>query len=334
MLSNGNGVSVEITNYGGTITRLLVPDKAGRVGDVVLGFDDLAGYEKHTAYFGCVVGRVANRIAGGAFDVDGKRWNVPVNNGPNHLHGGLKGYDKRVWKADASSTSLGPAVRLTLIDPDGSEGYPGTVDVAVTYTLTEQNGIRIDYHATTDKPTPINLTNHSYFNLTDGGASDIGGHFLKVYGEHYTPVDATLIPTGRIEPVKGTPVDFTQAKPIGIDIKATGGDPFGYDHNLVLASQDGTFARAADVWEPGRGRHMQVWTTEPGVQLYTSNYLDGTLVGKHGIRYPRHSAFCLETQHYPDSINQSQFPSTILRPGQVYRSTTEYRFSAAAEIPI
>jgi len=333
VLSNGQGASVEITNYGATITRLLVPDKAGRVGDVVLGFDNLSGYEKHTAYFGCVAGRVANRIARGTFVVDGRKYSVPVNNGPNSLHGGLRAYDKRIWKADASNTPVGPAVRLTLVDPDGSEGYPGTVNVTVTYTLTGDNDVRIEYHATTDKPTPINLTNHSYFNLKDGGSSGIGGHVMKLYATQYTPVDPTLIPTGRIDPVRGTPLDFTSGKPIGRDLQATGGDPYGYDHNLVLDSQDASLAKAADVYEPDRGRHMQVWTTEPGVQLYTANYLDGSFVGKTNIAYQRHSAFCLETQHYPDSINHPNFPSTLLRPGQAFRSTTEYRFSTAGKLP-
>jgi aldose 1-epimerase len=332
-LTNGHGATVEIITYGATITRLLVPDKTGRIGDVVLGFDDLPAYESHTAYFGCVAGRVANRIAGGAFHLDAKRFTLPVNHGPNHLHGGIKGYDKRVWQAQASQTAAGPAVRCSLHDPDGAEGYPGAVDADVTYTLTSDNGLRIDYHAATTKPTPINLTNHSYFNLKDAGAGEIGGHLMKVHGGHYTPVDPTLIPTGKIDPVRGTPMDFTQPKPIGRDLKATGGNLHGFDHNLILASQDGRFARAVDVYEPDSGRHLQVWTTEPGVQLYTANYLDGSLVGKSGIRYHRHCAFCLETQHYPDSVNQPHFPGTILRPGETYRSTTEYRFSASLQRP-
>jgi len=321
-LQNGDGLVAKITNYGTIITELHVPDRLGRLGDVVLGFSSLERYLRGHPYFGCTVGRVANRIAKGRFTLDGKVYPLAVNNGPNHLHGGIRGFDKVAWTAEPLD---GAAVRFSYTSPDGEEGYPGTLQVEVTMALTEANELSIDYTATTNQPTPINLTNHSYFNLA--GAGDILGHELTIAAGHYTPPDADSIPTGQIKPVKGTPFDFTSPKPIGARFFQIESRPVGYDHNYVLDSGGKELAMAARVFEPGSGRVMEVYTTEPGVQLYTANYFDGTLTGKNGIIYKRHSAFCLETQHYPDSVNQAQFPSTILRPGQTYRQTTTHRFS-------
>jgi aldose 1-epimerase len=332
-LTNSHGASVQIINYGATVTRLLVPDKDGKLGDVVLGFDNMDQYAEQSPYFGAVVGRVGNRIAKGIFSIQGVRYCVPVNNGPNHLHGGFKGYDKRIWAGETAMTADGPSVRFTLTDPDGTEGYPGTVKVTVIYSLTGDNALKIQYFATTDKATPINLTNHSYFNLKDAGKSSIEDHAMKIYADFYTPVDDTLIPTGQIAPVKGTPIDFTAPKLIGKDLEAMGGKPIGYDHNLVLRNQNGSFAKAVEVYEPDTGRLMEVWTTEPGVQFYSGNFLDGSVKGKDGTVYQQHNAFVLETQHYPDSINHPNFPCTILFPGQVYRQVTEYRFSAPGKAP-
>ncbi len=333
VLTTDKGATASLITYGATLIRLRVPDHAGNLGDVVLGFDNLKQYEDQSPYFGATVGRVANRIAHGIFYIGKTRYAVPVNDGPNHLHGGFKGYDKRVWMADAAMTANGPAVRFKLVDPDGDEGYPGTVNVTVIYSLGDDNTLEIQYYATTDKPTPINLTNHSYFNLKDAGKSNIGGHLMKANGDHYTPVDDTLIPTGEIAPVKGTPLDFTSPKPMGRDLNAMGGNPVGYDLNLVLNSQDGSLAKAAEVYEPDTGRLLEVWTTEPGMQFYTGNFLDGSVTGRGDITYQQHSAFALEMQHYPDSVNHRNFPDTVLRPGAVYRQITEYRFSAPGRQP-
>jgi aldose 1-epimerase len=260
-LTNSTGASIDILDYGGIITRVMVPDKNGKLGDVVLGCDSIGSYEKDSPYFGAIVGRVANRIAKGTYTVDGKEYHAAVNNGANSLHGGLKGYDKRIWNVADVSTPAGPALKLTLTDPDGTEGFPGTVNATVVYTFTNANVLKIEYTATTDKATPINLTNHTYWNLKDAGKSVIDGHVLKAYADNYTPVDATQIPTGEIAPVKGTPIDFTTAKPIGKDIEAMGGDPAGYDHNLVLNNQTGNLAKAVEVYEPETGRVLEVWTT-------------------------------------------------------------------------
>jgi aldose 1-epimerase len=335
-LTNDHGASATIMNFGATLVKLSVPDKNGKSADVVLGFDNAEPYiEGRSPYFGSIVGRVANRIALGTFEIAGftQRYFVPINNGVNSLHGGFRGYDKRIWDADAVLTADGPAVRFTLVDNDGEEGYPGTVHVAVIYTLTETNVLRIQYDATTDKPTPINLTNHAYFNLKDDGATDVLGHELKIFGDHDTPTDQTLIPTGEIAPVKGTPLDFTTAKPIGRDIGAFPGETGGYDHNFVLTNQTGKLAEAADVYEPTTGRFLQVFTTEPGIQFYSGNFLDGTLTGKGKITYQKHTAFALECQHYPDSVNHISFPSTLLLPTQTYHQLTEYRFSVSEKSP-
>jgi aldose 1-epimerase len=324
-LTNAGGMSAKIMTYGATLTELHVPDKSGKMGDVVLGFDNLAQYVKGHPYFGSTVGRVANRIAKGRFTLEGKEYTLAVNNGPNHLHGGLKAFDKVVWKAEPMKSPDGPAVKLTYHSPDGEEGYPGNLDVAVTYTLTEKNALRIDYAATTDRPTPVNLTNHTYFNLA--GQGDVLGHQMMLAADRFVAVDETLIPTGELKAVKGTPMDFTTPHAIGERIAQVGGDPNGYDHCYVLNSGGSSLSLAARVYEPATGRVMEMDTTEPGVQFYTGNFLDGSLTGKGGVVYRKHSAFCLEAGHFPDAVNHPRFPSVILRPGQTYQQRTEYRFS-------
>lgn len=323
-LTNLNGLVAKVTNYGTIITELHVPDRRGQLADVVLGFDRLEPYLKGHPYFGCTVGRVANRIAGGQFTLDGKTYKLAVNNGPNHLHGGLRGFDKVLWQAEPQGAE---ALKFTYLSPDMEEGYPGRLEVTVLMTLTPANELRIDYTATTDKATPVNLTNHSYFNLAGEGAGDVLGHVLMIAADHYTPANAALIPTGEIKPVKGTPLDFTRPTPIGARFSQLQGDPLGYDNNFVLNSGGRSLALAARVAEPKSGRVMEVHATQPGIQLYTANFLDGSLVGKRGVAYARHSAFCLETQHFPNAVNEPGFPSVILRPGQTYRHTTNYRFS-------
>jgi len=326
-LDNGGGCEARILTYGGVVTHLLVPDRSGKAGDVLLGFDSLAEYERFSPFFGSLVGRVANRIADGTFTLDGTTYKLPVNNGPNTLHGGMYGHDKRVWAAQPIYASAGPTLKLTLRDPHGSEGFPGTLDVAVYYTLTRAGGLLIQYLATTDRPTPVNLTNHAYFNLRDAGASDVLGHEVRIEADEYTPADAALIPTGEVASVSATPFDFRQAKPVGRDLGQVRGEPPGYDHNFVVRGPAGGLRVAAEVYEPTSGRVLRVRTTEPGVQFYTGNFLDGSIAGKGGVRHGRHSAFCLETQHFPDSPNRPQWPTTILRPSEVYRHVTEYAFS-------
>jgi len=331
-LTNANGMVVKIMTYGGIITELHVPDKDGKMADVVLGFDDLKGYLGTHPYFGAITGRVANRVAKGKFTLDGKEYKLATNNGPNALHGGEKGFDKRVWKANPTDSDVLMAYR----SPDGEEGYPATLDVQVVYRLTDANELQIVYRAQSDKATPINVTNHSYFNLAGQGSGDILGHVIMINADQYTPVDDTLIPTGKLAPVKGTPLDFTTPTAIGARIKQVGGNPVGYDHNFVLRSPPpirsanvvGT-SFAARVTEPKSGRVLEVETTEPGMQFYTGNFLDGTVKGKGGAVYNQYNGFCLETQHFPDSVNHPNFPNTILKPGETYRSTTVYRFSTA-----
>ena len=322
-LTNANGLVVKATNLGTIITELHAPDRKGALGDVVLGFDNLAQYVKGHPCFGCTVGRVANRIAKGRFTLDGKTYSLAINNGPNHLHGGLEGFHKKVWKGEAQP---GAAVKFSYTSPDGEEGYPGTLAVAVTMTLTDANELRLDYRATTDRATPVNLTNHSYFNLA--GQGDVLRHELMIEADNYTPFDNTQIPTGEIKPVKGTPFDFTKAQAIGSRFSQLHGVPPGYDHNFVLNGGGKGLALAARVYEPESGRVMEVLTTETGMQLFTANGLDGSLIGKRGIAYPRYGGVCLETEHYPDSINQPAFPPVILRPDQIYRQATVFKFSA------
>ena len=326
VLTNG-WMTVKVITYGAIVTEMHVPDRNGVTADVVLGFDDMEGYLTSQPYFGATVGRVANRIAAGRFTLDGQDYNLAVNNGPNSLHGGLKGFDKVVWKAEESSVPGGAAVRLTYLSKDGEEGYPGNLSVSVTYTLTAENALRIDYAGSTDKPTPVNLTNHSYFNLAGPDSGTILGHELLLSADFYTPVDETLIPTGELRSVVGTPLDFTNPTAIGSRIDQIAGEPGGYDHNFVLREGNRGKGAAAIVRDPRSGRTMEVFTTEPGLQLYTANFLDGTIQGKLGMNYIKRNAFCLEAQHFPDSVHHANFPSIILRPGSLYSQTTIYRFS-------
>ncbi len=327
-LKNRHGMVAKIMTYGATLTELHVPDKHGNIADVALGFDNLEAYLKGHPFFGSTAGRVANRIAKGRFTLNQKTYTLAANNGPNHLHGGLKGFDKRVWKASTQASGSEISVKLAYRSVDGEEGYPGNLDVLVIYTLTDRNELRVDYEARTDADTPVNLTNHTYFNLAGPVGDTILGHELHLNADHYTPVDDTSIPTGEIASVKGTVMDFTKPTLIGARINNVGGDPGGYDHNYVLNKPvPRSLTLAARVHEPKSGRVMEVLTTEPGVQLYTGNYLDGTLTGKSGQRYVKRYGFCLECQHYPDSINQPKFPSVVLKPGQTYTQTTVHRFS-------
>ncbi|HXI84259.1 MAG TPA: aldose epimerase family protein [Verrucomicrobiae bacterium] len=324
ILSNTNGVRASLMNYGATVVALEAPDRNGKLTDVTLGFDTLEGYVKsNQPYFGCIVGRCANRIADGRFHLDGKEYRLATNAGNAHLHGGVKGFDKAFWSAEAES----PSVKFTYLSPDGEEGYPGNLSVTVIYILTENNELQIEYTATTDKPTPVNLTNHTYFNLA--GAGTILNHELLIASTQYLPANNALLPTGEIHPVKSTPMDFTMSTPIGRRIHQLKGDPIGYDHTYVLENDGAKTKLAARVFEPQSGRVLEVHTTEPGVQLYTGNFLDGTISGKGGRAYQQHTGFCLETQHYPNSVNQPTFPSVILKPGQSYRQKTSYRLSVA-----
>ncbi|MCE0496675.1 MAG: galactose mutarotase [Methylacidiphilales bacterium] len=325
-LTNKNGMSVSIMDYGATIVKIVVPDRNGKLDDVALGFDHFAPYLTQTAYFGATIGRYANRIARGKFEINHTAYQVPVNNGPNSLHGGWRGFDKRIWKVEPVESDS-PAIQFTRFSPDGEEGYPGNLFVNVTFTLTDDNQLHISYRATTDKPTVINLTNHTYFNLAGAGNGSILDHVVTLHANAFTPVDATLIPTGEIKDVAGTPWDFRTATPIGLHLRETGGNPIGYDHNYVLTKGFfSNFGLAAEVEDPKSGRILKVYTDQPGVQFYTGNFLDGTLIGKDGKAYRQYDGFCLETQHFPDSPNHANFPSTLLRPGDVFKSTTIYAF--------
>ncbi|GAB3635924.1 galactose mutarotase [Hymenobacter arcticus] len=326
-LSNKNGLKASISTYGGTLTSLLVPDKDGKLSDIILGFDKVDGYlspafRKSNPYFGALIGRYGNRIAKGKFTIDGKAYQVGLNNNGNSLHGGTVGFNQKVWAAKAGTSAEGETLTLTYLSKDGEEGYPGNLTVTVVYTLTADNALQIDYTATTDKATPVNLTNHAYFNLALGTSKDVLAHQVTIPADRYTVVDANLIPTGELKPVKGTPFDFTTPHAIGERIAQV---PGGYDHNWVLNQATGQHS-AATVYEPTTGRTMEVSTDEPGVQFYTGNFLDGSLTGKNGLVYGKHAGFCLETQHFPDSPNQAKFPSTILKPGATYHTTTSYTF--------
>ena len=329
-LRNASGGQVQITNYGGIVMAIRVPDKNGVRGDVVLGHDTLQGYLKDDSYAGVLVGRYANRIAKGRFTLDGKTYKLATNNGPNHLHGGKRGFDKQLWNAKPMMLKAGPALDLTLFSPAGQEGYPGNLNVRVRYTWTNDNALRIDYRAVTDAPTIVNLTNHSYFNLKGAGLGTILDHQLKLNARNYTPIDATSIPLGNVAPVADTPFDFRDFHVLGERIDATDEqikNGAGYDHNFVVDGKSGKLRLAATVREETSGRELRAYTTEPGVQLYTGNFLGGA-TGKYGRTYPRRSGFCLEMQDYPDSPNKPNFPSATLRPGQTYRQTTVYEFSA------
>lgn len=331
--------TVRVTTYGGIVQSIEVPDRDGHVANVALGFGALDDYVSRSPYFGCITGRYANRIAGGRFSIEGTMHRLAANQPPNHLHGGVVGFDKKVWAASPAPSATTAGIVLGYTSPDGEEGYPGTLTVRVAYALAATGGgaeLRVEYHATTDAPTVVNLTNHTYLNLAGEGSGPVTDHVLSVAAAHYTPVDATQIPTGAVEPVAGTPFDFTRPTPIGARISEQHPQLVigqGYDHNLVLTgAQAGpagtpTPAPAARLVEPGCGRALDILTTEPGVQLYTGNLLDGALVGPSGNAYGPHAGIALETQHFPDSPNQPGFPSTVLHPGSVYRSTTVYRFT-------
>ena len=334
-LVNATGMKADITNYGGIVVRLHAPDRHGKLDDIVLGYDTLADYLKATPYYGALIGRVGNRIAHGRFTLDGQTCTLATNNTPGgipcHLHGGNTGFDKVLWQAEPLTRDGAAGLRLTYRSPDGEEGYPGNLAVTVTYWLGNDNSLKIEYAATTDRPTPVNLTQHSYFNLKGEGSGDILGHVLMLKASRLTPVNAGLIPTGIIMPVAGTPFDFTSPRAIGERVNAVDEQikfAGGYDHNWVIDRSSDGLELAATVFEPVSGRTLEVWTKEPGVQFYCGNFLDGTGTGKRGHAYPVRGGFCLETQHYPDSPNQPGFPSIILRPGQTYATETVYRFGA------
>jgi aldose 1-epimerase len=321
-LTNAHGLKARLMTYGATLVSLDLPDRNGVFADCVLGYDAVDGYLKASPYFGAIVGRYGNRIARGTFVLDGKTYKLATNDGANHLHGGVKGFDKVLWKGEPVQDSSGVGVRFSYLSRDGEEGYPGNLEVVVTYVLNDSDELIVSYEAKTDKPTVVNLTHHSYFNLA-GGARDILGHELTLYADRYTPVDAGLIPTGVLAPVAGTPMGFEIPTAIGSRIAQV---PGGYDHNFVLTGGGMTITRAALVFEPESGRVMEISTVEPGIQFYSGNFLDGTITGKAGRVYGKHWGFCLETQHFPDSPNHPDFPSTVLRPGETLKSMTIHRF--------
>ena len=328
-LRNGHGMEVRAITYGGIIVSLRVPDRSGAVGDVVLGYDSLAGYLGDSPYFGAIVGRYGNRIANGRFTLDGVTYQLARNNGPNHLHGGVRGFDKVVWDAEPVSNDSGVGVRFTHVSPDGDQSYPGTLHAEVRYLLTPDDSLIVDYHATTDKATPVNLTQHSYFNLDGQGTRDILDDVLWINADRYTPVDSTLIPTGQLASVEGTPFDFRTPTPIGARIGQDNRQlqyAGGYDHNFVLNQTDSGLTHAARLESPSTGRTLDVYTDQPGLQFYSGNFLDGSITGKDGRVYNHRFGLCLETQHFPDSPNEPDFPSTILRPGAQYQSRTVFAF--------
>jgi aldose 1-epimerase len=325
-LRNRQGVEVKITNYGGIVTSFIAPDGNGKMGDVVLGYDNLAGYLHSSPYFGALIGRCANRIAKGKFTLDRQEHSLAINNGPNALHGGIKGFDKVVWTPKVVRTPDGAALELTYLSKDGEEGYPGNLCVKAVYTLMEDSGLRLEYTATSDKPTIVNLSQHSYFNLA--GKGDVLGHEVMIKADAFTPIDNTLIPTGELRPVEGTPFDFRQPMRIGARINNDDEQlkfGKGYDHNWVLAKPKGKLDLAASVYDPVSGRVLEVFTSEPGMQFYTGNFLNGSITGKGGWTYQFRNGFCLEPQHFPDSPNHPEFPSTVLRPGEEYHHTIIYR---------
>jgi aldose 1-epimerase len=324
-LRNTKGAVAKVITYGATLTELWVPDKSGKNADVVLGFDNLAGYLADHPYFGAIVGRYANRMAKGQFQLDGRTYSLFINNGPNSLHGGKVGFNRKVWKAEPVGLAHGAAVKFTYISEDGEEGYPGTLTVHVTYELSDENALKISYAASTDKPTVVNLTNHSYFNLSGAGSGDILKDVLQLDADRYTPVGDTLIPTGELKSVQGTPFDFRKPTAIGeryAQVPGTG----GYDHNFVLNGEAGTLRKSGELYDPVSGRQMELWTTEPGVQIYMAIGLNGSIKGIGGA-YAKFAALCLETQHFPDSPNHPTFPSTVVRPGNDFQSETIYKFS-------
>jgi len=325
-LAGAGGLKIRLITYGAAVTELHAPDRDGRLDDLVLGFDRLEQYETESPYFGCVVGRVAFRITEGRFDLDGNAYELTLNTGPHHLHGGVKGLSWVVWEAEPLEDET-PAVKLTYRSPDGDQGYPGNLDLSVVYSLNDRNEMRIDYTATTDAPTPVNLTHHGYFNLAGAGSGDVWGHTLRLDADRYSVTDEAIIPTGELAPVEGTRFDFTEPTPLGARVERTGDTTAGCDLAYLLRRHDGSLAHVATMHEPTTGRVMEVESTAPAIVLYTGEYLDGTLRGKGGAVYLRHAAFCLEPGHLPDSVHHPGFPSVILRPGETYRHTLVYRFS-------
>jgi aldose 1-epimerase len=322
-IKNSHGLKAVVSNYGGTILELWTPDKSGKSGNVVLGFDSLSGYlQKSNPYFGALIGRYANRISHGSFTIDGKTYTLALNDRGNTLHGGLKGFDKVIWNVNQVNDS---SVALSYSSRDGEEGFPGNLNVKVVYTVGSANSLMIDYTALTDMKTPVNLTNHSYFNLSAGRDSTILGEEIKIFASRFTPVNDTLIPTGQVLSVKNTPMDFLKSKKIGAELDKVKG---GYDHNFVIDRKDSSLVIAASVYDPGSGRVLEVWTTQPGIQFYTGNFLNGSLTGRDGKKVVKHGAFCLETQHFPDAPNQPSFPNVILMPGQTFHQLTIYKFTA------
>ena len=326
-LRNAGGMTAKLTNYGTILMELHVPGRDGKTADVVLGFDRTDDYLKPHPFFGATAGRVANRIRNASFTLDGKEYTLAKNNGPHTLHGGVKGFDKYAWSATPGDGPDGSWVSFSRTSPDGEEGFPGTVKATVTYRLTPKNELVIEMTATTDKPTLVNLANHSYWNLAGHGSGTVLGQEMQLFCDRYTPGDATLVPKGTIEPVAGTPYDFTKPKKIGQDLEKTGGNPVGYDTNFVVNGRAGELRPAAKVVDPSSGRVMELLTTEPGVQFYTGNFLEGTVKGKNGAVYVKHAGFCLETQKYPDAIHHPEWPQPILRPGETYRHVMVHRFS-------
>lgn len=329
-LTNVNGMTVKITNYGAIVQSIQVPDRDGKIEDVVLGFDNLQGYINDASYFGGLVGRYGNRIAEGKFTLDGNTYTLATNNGPNHLHGGDKGFNKVVWQGQPLESEKEVGVKLTYVSPDGEEGYPGELTTTVIYSISNENALKIEYHAKTDKPTVVNLTHHGYFNLSGNCKRGILNHKLMINADRFTPVDETLIPTGDLRPVENTPMDFRQPTAIGSRIDADYKQleyGKGYDHNWVLNDVDGTLKLQTTLYDPESGRFLEIFTEEPGMQFYSGNFLDGSIVGKNGKAYELHDGLCLEPQHFPDSPNQPEFPSTVLRPGETYQTSSIYKFS-------
>ncbi len=324
-LTNAHGMRVRLINYGAITVSVEVPDRQGNLADVTLGYDTLEGWLANAPHFGATIGRYANRIAKGKFALDGNAYTLATNNGPNHLHGGIKGFDKALWDAEPVQTPSSVAVKFTYRSKDGEEGYPGNLDVTALYSLTDDSEFKAEFSATTDKPTVVNLAHHSYWNLAGPASGDVLGHQLMLSADKYTPVDAGLIPTGELRPVEGTPMDFREPTAIGARIAQVEG---GYDHNFVLRGQEGRVTLAARAVEPTTGRVLEIYTDQPGIQFYSGNFLDGTVTGKGGVVYRRHFGFCLETQHYPDSPNHDDFPSVVLRPGETYKHTMIHKFSA------
>ncbi len=330
LLASARGVEVELCSWGATVIRVRAPDRAGRVGDVALGSDDLAFYLAPHPHMGSTVGRYANRIAGARFAIDGVEYPVAANVAPNHLHGGPRGFHDQPWRTEILRGERFAAARFRRRSADGEEGYPGNLDVAATYTLDESGALSVDFHATTDRPTIVNLAQHAYWNLRDGGASDVLEHRVWIGASRYTVVDSAFIPTGELAPVRGTPLDFSEPRAIGERISQIPGEPGGYDHNYALDRSDASLLLVARVVDPASGRTLEVTTTQPGMQLYTGNFLDGSLVGRGGVPYRKRSGFCLETQHFPDSPHHPGFPSTLLRPGQTYAHRVVYRLGIEA----